>query len=773
MNLSVLPPGIPAIDDITSRFSIESSILLPSTFSFIDAFPFVKHCLHLHKRWAFGFPRVLSFLVKLQANLLSTATIINNQQNITVMLSLDRADISAPTTRIQAVSEPSSTRVVAKPVPKAQLEDPRGYQIGQVRKRFSPKETTSSNGDTSLVFKMAPSDPDFPFELANLFCDLVVPKNYPAKRPQLKVTNKDIPRGFSINVEKGWDKLAEERKSATILSLINALDKNLEIFLSEQKVDTVKLVTFKDTRHLQYEQEQAQKAAAAAAEKAASKPVTALKPPPSKPYVPEKRYSREEIAVAKERRAQEVRQLEARMGRLLLYRRSADGVVFTLPLEPKRKADLPDGLRSVNNIHLIVPLLYPLQDIRVQLNEADAKDAEPVEDLFVQRAADQKQMNLMGHVNYLAQNLHTLAKMAQLNAAKAETPKPQESIAEEAIDEHFAASNVESSRSHVQYIPRPPEWTIGHESGSSGEDETSSSDDDGGVQLEKLEEHVASLSISDVPDHGTMISFPSIELHGLELLQVSLLSLTIKCDRCRTLNDLTGIKPGFEKAGSCKKCATAFSVKYNPQYVHEHSSRAGFIDVSGCKVADMLPSTFVPTCARCSTPSQGLVSVRGDTTSNVCRECHAKYTFKIPDVKFLFITPGTLPPPTSGPRRKTEKLGLHVGEPLPSRGACAHYRKSYRWFRFSCCNKVYSCDRCHEEAEDHPNEWANRMICGWCSREQNYAVDECKFCGRGVIGRKGHGFWEGGKGTRDQQMMSRKDPRKYKRIGTQPGAKRS
>lgn len=683
------------------------------------------------------------------------------------MLPLHLKEEGAPTTRIQAVSEPSGARIVAKPVPKAQLEDPRGYQIGQVRKRYSPKETATADGSTSLVFKITPSDPDFPFELAHLRCDLLVPKTYPAKRPVLRVTNKDIPRGFSINVEKGWDKLAEERKGATLLSLINALDKNLENFLSEQKVETVKLVTFKDTRHLQHESQKAQ--TAAAVPDTVVKPAAAPKPPP-KPYVPEKKHSREEVAVAKERRAQEVRQLEARMGRLPLYRRSADGVVFTLPLEPKKRADLPEGLRSVNNIHLIVPLLYPLQDIRVQLNEADANDAGPVEDLFVQRAADQKQMNLMGHVNYLAQNLHLLAKMAQLNAAKAETPQPHETNPE-VTEEQGSASEPDTEKSHIQYIPRPPEWTVGNDSGSSGEEETSSSDD-GGVELEEGEEQ-SHAAVLDAPERGTMISFPSIELHGLELLQVSLLSLTIKCDRCRTLNDLTGMKPGVEKAGSCKKCASGFSAQYNPQYVHEHSSRAGFIDLSGCKVADMLPSTFVPTCARCSTPSHGLVSVRGETVTNVCRECHAKFTFKIPDVKFLFITPGTLPPPTSGPKRKTEKLGLHAGEPLPNRGACMHYRKSYRWFRFSCCNKVFSCDRCHEEAEDHPNEWANRMICGWCSREQNYAVDECKFCGRGVIGKKGTGFWEGGKGTRDQNMMSRKDPRKYKRIGTQPGAKKS
>lgn len=138
-------------------------------------------------------------------------------------------------------------------------------------------------------------------------------------------------------------------------------------------------------------------------------------------------------------------------------------------------------------------------------------------------------------------------------------------------------------------------------------------------------------------------------------------------------------------------------------------------------------STFVPTCSKCSTPAAGLVSVRGETTTNVCRECHARFTFKLPDVKFLAYAPGLhgsrALPPTTGPRRRQDRLGLHAGEPLPGRGTCAHYRRSYRWFRFSCCSRVHPCDRCHDAAEDHPNEWANRMICGWCSREQNYRVE--------------------------------------------------
>jgi uncharacterized CHY-type Zn-finger protein len=587
-----------------------------------------------------------------------------------------------------------------------------------------------------------------------------VPEDYPEERPTLLVKNKGMPRGFSINVERGWDRLAEERKDATLLTLVHALDKNLEGFLSEQKAETVKLVAFRDTRHLdvQIPAAQSPKAAASVTE-------TVKSEPSPRRYIPEPSYSREQITEAKSRRAQEIRQLEARMGRMPTFRRSADGIVFTLPIEPKRRNELPPGLQYVSSLHLIVPLLYPLQDIRVQLNEADSEDAEPLEELFVQRAAEQKQMTLMSHINYLAQSMHTLAKQAAAEKAKAEAKQPpteQHTQEEMQID---SPEQLPTGKGNIQIIQRPPEWSL---VAGDSEEESSSDDTDGGVAVEIAEEaggqhqfHIP----SEVPERGTMMSFPYIELHGIEILQVSILSITVKCERCKTSNDITGLKPGFEKTVICKKCSAPMAAKFQQQLVHENSTRAGFIDLSGCKVADMLPSSFIPTCARCSTPGLELVSVRGEAMTNVCRECHGKFTFKIPEVKFLFITPGTLPPPSVGPRRKQEKLGLHAGEPLPNRGACGHYRKSYRWFRFSCCSRVHACDRCHDDAEDHINEWANRMICGWCSREQNYAVEACGFCGRSVIGRKGKGFWEGGKGTRDQKLMSRKDPRKYRSLG--------
>ncbi|KAK3402290.1 hypothetical protein B0T20DRAFT_347117 [Sordaria brevicollis] len=688
---------------------------------------------------------------------------------------------SPPRRDKQAVQTPPPSRVTSKPVPERQLRSPREYQIDQLKRRFSPKESTDPNtGETSLVFSFKPSDPDFPYDLEKLECDLRIARDYPKQHARLLVRNKDIPRGFAVNIERGWDRLVEERKGkgGTLLTIMNALDRGLEQMLAEEKKETVKITVFKDSRHLEG---QPKGVIGREAIKETAKVVEQPKPAP-RPYIPMETFTRDQIAEAKARRAQEVRQLEARMSRLPLYHKSSDGVIYTLPLDPKRRSSLPSGLQSVHSVQLVIPLLYPLQPLRVLLNDVDADEAEAVEELFTQKAVEQKQMSLTSHLNYLATNLHALAKQAAQEKQKAvqaaaaaavEEGKGKQVADEEAKEAEHVASAVDGERGHLHVIPRPLEWTLVNAEGSS-EDESDTDDDYEFVDGEG--NTVSKPSSSEVTpgttlptataERGTALSFPSIELHGIELLQVTLLSLSVKCNRCKTLNDVTNLKPSVEKLSSCKKCATSFSVTFRPERVHANSTRAGFIDLSGCTVSDMLPSSFIPTCGRCSTsyPAPGFVSVRGETTTNVCRECHARFTFKIPDVKFLTYSSSnqsTLPP-TSGPRRRDQKLGLHAGDPLPDRGACSHYKRSYRWFRFSCCNKVYPCDKCHQAAEDHVDEWANRMICGWCSREQNYRVENCAFCGRSVVRKRTGGFWEGGKGTRDKVLMRRGDRRKYR-----------
>jgi hypothetical protein len=55
------------------------------------------------------------------------------------------------------------------------------------------------------------------------------------------------------------------------------------------------------------------------------------------------------------------------------------------------------------------------------------------------------------------------------------------------------------------------------------------------------------------------------------------------------------------------------------------------------------------------------------------------------------------------------------------------------------------------------------MICGTCSREQQYRPEECGYCKHAFIKRY-TGYWEGGTGTRDKRLLRRNDPRKHKRV---------
>ncbi|KAI1455027.1 hypothetical protein F4805DRAFT_477123 [Annulohypoxylon moriforme] len=677
----------------------------------------------------------------------------------------------------QAVASPPAGNVVSRPTPDSQTQDPRRYQLDQMKRRYSPIQNTLQDGATNLFFKLKPSDPDFPFELDHLECELQVPASYPEKPPVLRVKNKDVPRGFAVNIEKGWDKLVQDNKEFTLLALTNALDKNLETFLSERKAETVTMVSFKDTRHLD-------SLTTALGETSISASETPPKPAsaPRKPYTPEESFTEEQIAEARARRAEDTGRLEARMRRIPFYKKSADGVVYTLRLRPTHPEDLPSPLKFIQTVQLIVPLLYPLQPPKILINDVSSEDAEPLEEVFTRRAAEKKHFYLTTHLNHFACSMHLIAKECGAGYKSEVTTRHGNPSDDSPSKREKASTDVgigDDEKSHIHIIPRPPEWDVGNNAEQSEDSDSdywdSEDESDGGAAVDTGnkppsngvvfphgEEHV---------EKGTAISFPNVELYHVDLLEIASLSLHIKCSRCKMMNAASHLKPNVEQRGSCTKCKMPFAYRFRPELVHQNSARAGYIDVAGCTVHDMFSSTLTPTCGHCSRPSHPLLAVRQEEITNICHNCHMRFSFTIPQVKFLAITPGTEPPPLSAHKRRVERLGLHIGEPLPSRGTCQHYRRSYRWFRFSCCDKVHACDRCHDEAEDHVYERAERMVCGWCSREQRYAVDMCGFCGRSVVGKRGRGFWEGGKGTRDKGVMSRKDKRKFRRVGGSEGAK--
>lgn len=645
-----------------------------------------------------------------------------------------------------------NSRVVVKPQPK---EDARTFQIGQIKRRFSPETSETEDADI-FKFNLKPSDPDFPFDLETLSCVLSVPKAYPQQRPTLKIANKEIPRGFQINIERGFSTICSENPSTTLLGIMNRLDRQLEAILSGEMTETIKIVAHRPRTA----------PVPSSRKKATVQPTTTQSTP--RQSIPT--HSNEAKANARTRRAVDTRQLEARFGRVPAFQKSNDGLRYTLPLESPKKATWPAPIQALRIFTLIVPELYPLEPPSLVL-DSDSNEARNVEAAFSARSTESSTLTQL--INLLTINLKEMATVKQLpvepdatvRAADIATVRPLVTPSSNAPASSAFTAEV-SDRPHIQFIPRPPEWDI-HENDGSGSDSDSDSYDTGDDTEASVEDNVYSTAPIE---RGILLSFPNLELHGVELMEVTLLGITIKCDRCKDTMDidrLRSITPESTapRSESCKKCANHLSIGFRADMIHANSVRAGYLDLDGCTIVDMLPSTFTPTCAECSVPYPGVVSVRGENTIAICRECHKKMTFRIAEVKFLQVSAVNIRASRTPARKPKEKLGIVAGTELPRRGRCTHYAKSYRWFRFSCCNKVFACDRCHDEAEEHPNEHANRMLCGYCSREQNYRPEDCGICHAVLIGKRGRGFWEGGKGTRDKARMSRKDPRKYKRIG--------
>lgn len=453
----------------------------------------------------------------------------------------------------QHVVAPS--RVVTRPVPKAQAEDPREFQLGQIRRRFSPSEEAQPEA-TSFTFKMVPSDPDFPFEMESLTCVLLVPSAYPGGNPPtLRIRNKEMQRGFQLNVERGFDEIAAASPSATLLGLMNRLDKDLAGLLSRPMADTIKI--YRNT--------------------ALDKPTTATQKAPEPldknlerviPTYQAPTHSQEQRSTAHAKRQTEIRQLIARLGKLSNFKQAMDGVTFTVPFQAPRKSDVPEALQNRNTLRLVVPELYNLQPCRVEFPGSKDRSVENVERAFEERARANPEQSLMAHINYLSQHIGVLA------VAK-EKPLPQE---DQSLNVLAASEAPKSSsepvqdnsndRSHVHFIPRPPEWAYGNNEGSDWSSDEYDSTYDSGDETE--EEESAPMQDSNTPstglaERGVLLSLPYLELYGIELLELVALSVTVKCDRCKEQTDIERLRNNTKgdhsgmKEESCRKCGNGLA----------------------------------------------------------------------------------------------------------------------------------------------------------------------------------------------------------------------
>jgi hypothetical protein len=444
-------------------------------------------------------------------------------------------------------------RTVQKPVSLAERENPREFQINQIRRKFRPTESPDAAG-TRLRFIMVPTDPDFHFDVKEFQCELTVPFGYPnlEAQPSLEVLNEALDARLRLRVQQQFEHIIKTSPTRSLLGWMNRLDRDL--------AGIVTLPT-SGSAHISDQSQTSQR-------------LTAAQP--------------ETETAHREKRQREIMQLVARLGRTPLFKAHADGVSFTIPVKPTRAGELPSVLRPLKTVTLIVPLTYPSDPCRIKLDDVKGEPVDAIEETFTQHALHNPDMSLMARMNYLATTMHKMtsppaktdaaghsADFMTATAPVDEPPSALQSLHDKS--KPLASRPLSPDRPHVQVIPRPPEWTTGHAGGdggsasnlsddswsegslSEGEDHDADDDDDGGVRVPE----------ASAPESGrrVLLSFPNLDLYGIELLAVGNLSLTVKCERCKVLNDVKGIKIGDDGSSVpatrtvvCEKCSSYLSV---------------------------------------------------------------------------------------------------------------------------------------------------------------------------------------------------------------------
>lgn len=284
---------------------------------------------------------------------------------------------------------------------------------------------------------------------------------------------------------------------------------------------------------------------------------------------------------------------------------------------------------------------------------------------------------------------------------------------------------------------------------------------------------------STTAHRGIQILLEKTELDNIGIMSCRKLRCILMCNRCRQQEQVT-LTNQQAICVECCKCHQGISLLFRADSIHETSSVLGYIDPEGCLIVDVLPSTFIASCLTCS--EQNTIPTLSFSESHQllnCRSCHARMSVRVESVSTKKVKrkiPSELMNAKIQRRsipKKEKLLGIRQGTPLPQKGTCKHYKSSYRWLRFPCCGRAFPCDVCHDLASDHPMQWAKRMICGWCSREQPYSNKGCKFCSKSMAKDKGKRFWEGGQGCRNTAQMSKSDPRKYKNRAKTVSKRRS
>ncbi|OQR76665.1 hypothetical protein BIW11_03031 [Tropilaelaps mercedesae] len=256
---------------------------------------------------------------------------------------------------------------------------------------------------------------------------------------------------------------------------------------------------------------------------------------------------------------------------------------------------------------------------------------------------------------------------------------------------------------------------------------------------------------------GIEIKFRRVDLsESMSFLVCDRLLVSVQCKKCKKTADFQ-LLPGRRSVTSCAKCQTKLEACFRPCILLQFNPVLGYLELEDSTIRDVaLPRChFYADCQGCSKLSPLEGTHMGQRASTKCLTCNAKMQIIVDSIKYMDMCSVDVNIKASRLHRANKDSAIQAGKPLPNKGICKHYKKSFRWFRFPCCGKAYACDDCHNEQEsDHTAEFASRMICGFCAKEQPFSNDKpCLQCSNFITGKRTT-HWEGGKGCRNKTKMS-------------------
>jgi hypothetical protein len=183
-----------------------------------------------------------------------------------------------------------------------------------------------------------------------------------------------------------------------------------------------------------------------------------------------------------------------------------------------------------------------------------------------------------------------------------------------------------------------------------------------------------------------------ISKRGIYFLASKKLNIQVNCKKCKSSTDIEDSM--YCKCGAVLKCT--FIPTLDPEIL-------GSLFLDNCIFLHMNPTKYQFNCESCFTNYESHKIGLNTKFRMDCWKCNNFLSFCIKKINYL----------------EKKNQVFKIGSALPDKGACKHYKKSYRWFRFPCCKSVYPCDICHDQENSHPSQLANNMICGFCSKEQS------------------------------------------------------